>query len=397
MLTLFYALVLEQILQGLYNLWDGIRWLRMAQRRVGTHSGFFAPRVALFCPIKGMEPGLELNLAALIGQDYANYEIFFTMASADDPARKLLDRLITSTKRKIQIVIAGRPEGCGEKVNNLRVAVEKAGPEYDVYVFADSDGRPGRSWLTRLVAPLADANLGAVSTFRWFFRQSGGLWSALASAWNAPLATYLGEHRNNFCWGGGTAIRRERFEQSRVFDYWTGSVSDDFSLTHAVRSAGLPILFAPECMVPAIFDCDAAGLLEFTNRQMVITRVYESKLWSLGGLAHALYCSAILSGVALYVANVISGAPAIHLLLLAMLPPVLSMARGVLRLTAMMEILPEWKSKLLADGWVWTFLAALAPFLALWNTVVGIFTREIRWRGIRYQLVSPGQTRIVSR
>src|ERR1700675_137918 len=119
-------------------------------------------------------------------------------------------------------------------------------------------------------------------------------------------------------------------------------------------------------MVPAMFDCDAASLLEFTNRQIVITRVYEPRLWALGGLAHALYCGAILAGIGMFFAQLFTGAPAIHLLLLAMVPPVLSMARGVLRLTAVMEILPEWKSKLLADGWVWTFLAAVAPFLSLW-------------------------------
>jgi hypothetical protein len=62
-----------------------------------------------------------------------------------------------------------------------------------------------------------------------------------------------------------------------------------------------------------------------------------------------------------------------------------------------MEVLPDWKSKLLAESWVWTFLAALVPFLALWNTVVALFGREIRWRGIRYQLLSPGQTRILLR
>jgi cellulose synthase/poly-beta-1,6-N-acetylglucosamine synthase-like glycosyltransferase len=397
MLTLFYVLIVEQILQSFYNLWDGLRWFHLAQRRAGGHSGFYAPRVALFCPLKGTEPGLELNLSALAGFDYSDYEIFFTMAGAEDPARKIVDRLAASSKRKIHTVIAGRPDGCGEKVNNLRAAVEQAGAGFDVFVFADSDGRPGRSWLSKMVAPLADANLGAVTTFRWLFRQTGGFWSAMASAWNAPVATYLGEHRNNFCWGGGTAIRRERFEQSGVTDFWNGSVSDDLSMTHALRRAGLPILFAPECLVPAIFDCDAAKLLEFTNRQIVIARVYESRLWSLGGLAHALYCGSILLGVALYFANVATGAPAIHLLLLAVVPPVLSMARGVLRLAAVMEILPEWKPRLLADGWVWTFLAALAPFLALWNTVVALFTRRIRWRGIRYELLSPGQTKILSR
>jgi cellulose synthase/poly-beta-1,6-N-acetylglucosamine synthase-like glycosyltransferase len=397
MLTLFYFLVVEQVLQGFYNLWDGLRWLRMAQRRIGSHTGFYAPRVALFCPVKGIEPGLEQNLAALTSFDYPDYDIFFSMASSEDPARKVLDKLAASSKHQIHIVIAGRPEGCGEKVNNLRAAVQQAKQGYDVFVFCDSDGRPGRTWLAHLVGPLADPNIGAVTTFRWFFQQRHGFWSALASAWNAPAATYLGEHHNNFCWGGGTAIRSERFEQAGVMEYWNGSVSDDLSLTAALRRMGAPIIYAPECIVPTLFDCDAAGLLEFTNRQIIILRVYESRLWTLGGFAHLLYCGAVLSGVGLYFSELIQGAPAIHLLTLAMLPPVLSMGRGVLRLTAVMEVLPAWKSKLLADSWVWTLMAAAVPFLALWNTVVALFSRQIRWRGVRYQLVSPGQTRILTR
>jgi hypothetical protein len=397
MLSLFYVLVIEQILQGLYNLWDGLGWLRLAQRRAGTHSGFYAPRVALFCPVKGAEPGLEQNISSLISFDYADYEIFFAMASADDPARKIIERVTAASKHKVHIVIAGKPTDSGEKVNNLRVAISKATEGFDVYVFADSDGRPGRSWLARLVAPLSDSNLGAVTAFRWLFPQTGGFWSALASAWNAPIATYLGDHHKNFCWGGGTAIRRERFEQCQVLDFWNGSVSDDFSMTHALRQVGLPIQFAPECMVPTMFDCDAAGLVEFTNRQIIITRVYESKLWSMGGLAHAVYCAAIVMGVGLFISNSVTGAPAIQLLMLAMAPPVLCMARGVLRLASIMEVLPEWKAKLLADGWIWTFLAAIAPVLSLWNTIVATFSNQIRWRGIRYKLISPQQTRILTR
>lgn len=397
MLTLFYVLVLEQILQGLYSLWDGLVWLRLAQRRATTHSGFYAPRVALFCPVKGAEPGLEQNISALASFDYPDYEIFFPMASGDDPARKIIERVTAGGKRKIHIVVAGKPNGCGEKVNNLQAAVQQAAAGFDVYAFADSDGRPVRSWLSRLVAPLADSNLGAVSTFRWFFPQLGGFWSALASAWNAPAATYLGEHARNFCWGGGTAIRRERFEQCGAVEYWNGSVSDDFSLTHALRQCGLRILFAPECLVPTMFDCNLERLLEFTNRQIVITRVYEPRLWRMAGLGHLIYCASVLTGIGLFIANTITGAPAVHLLLLALIPAVLSMARGVLRLAAVMEVLPEWKAKLLADGWIWTFLAALAPFLALWNTLVALFSRQIRWREIRYELLSPGQTRILTR
>jgi cellulose synthase/poly-beta-1,6-N-acetylglucosamine synthase-like glycosyltransferase len=397
MLTLFYLLVLEQVLQGLHNLWDGLRWLHMAQRRIGSHSGFYAPRTAVICPIKGIEPGLEQNLAALAGFDYPDYEIFFAMASGEDPARKIVDRLAASSKRRIHIIIAGRPDGCGEKVNNLRAAVQQATEGFEVYVFVDSDGRPGRHWLERMVAPLADANLGAVTTIRWFFQQRRCLWSALASAWNAPVATYLGEHHHNFCWGGGTAIRRERFEQIGAVEHWNGSVSDDLSLTHALRRAGAPILFAPECLVPTVLDCDTEGLLELTNRQIIIVRVYEPRLWALGGLADLLYCGSILTGIGLCVSDLIAGVPAIHVLLLVLVPPLFSMARGVLRLAAVMELLPDWKSKLLADAWVWTLLAAGAPFLSLWNAVVALFTRRIRWRGIHYELLSPGQTLILTR
>src|SRR5258708_18396141 len=90
MLTLFYLLVVEQVLQGLHNLWDGQRWLHMAQRRTGSHTGLYTPRVALICPIKRVEPGLEQNLAALTSLDYPDYEIFFAMASNKGPARNIV-------------------------------------------------------------------------------------------------------------------------------------------------------------------------------------------------------------------------------------------------------------------------------------------------------------------
>ncbi|MGH9592592.1 MAG: glycosyltransferase, partial [Bryobacteraceae bacterium] len=289
MLTLFYLLIVEQLIQGLYNLWDGLLWLRMAQKRMGGHSGFYTPRVALICPVKGIEPDLELNLAALTSFDYPEYEIFFALANGQDPARKILERIAAGSKHPAHIVIAGQPNGCGEKVNNVRAAVTQVAGRFDVLVFADSDGRPGRRWLARMVAPLGDANLGAVTTFRWLMRQKGGFWSAIASAWNAPAATYLGEHKNNFCWGGGTAIRREQFEKADVMAHWNGSVSDDLSLTQALRAHAMPIQFVPECLVPALFDCNAASLLEFTNRQMIITRDYEPRVWKIGGIAHVLY------------------------------------------------------------------------------------------------------------
>src|SRR2546430_17085990 len=105
----------------------------MAQRSSVIQSVFYAPRVALICPVKCVEPGLEQNLAALTSFDYPDYDIFFALASGEDPARKILDKVAASSKHRVHIVIAGGPEGCGEKGNNLRAAVEQAKEGYGVF------------------------------------------------------------------------------------------------------------------------------------------------------------------------------------------------------------------------------------------------------------------------
>jgi len=396
MLYLFYFLVVEQILQGFYSLWQGIQWSQMARRRLGTPPGFYQPRVALFCPVKGLEPGLEQNLTALTEFDYMHYEIFFAVASSDDPACRLLERIAASTERPVHIVCAGRPRDCGEKVHNLRTAVERAGGEFDVFVFTDSDGRPPRRWLVHLVAPLEESRLGAATTFRWLLPRRG-FWSALTSAWNAPIVTFLGEHRHNFCWGGGTAIRYERFQEIRALEGWAGSVSDDFSLTQALWRAGFEIAFVPECLVPSLVETNAHGLFEFTNRQFVITRVYAPKIWFQAALGCVLYCAAVLLGIGLWTTLLLAGLPSVHLLLLALMPPLLCAGRGAMRLAAVLDLLPEWRQKLLASGWAWTLLAPLVPFVVLCNVLVAAFRRKILWRGTRYLLVSSGKTQIVAR
>jgi hypothetical protein len=378
MFTLFYLLILEQLLQGLYNLWDGLVWLRLAQRRASGHAGFYSPHVALYCPVKGAEPGFEQNISALLSFDYPDYEIFFTMASADDPARKIIERLAAATKRKINIVIAGRPERLRrESKQSARGGSEGRGRN-SMYTFSRIPmGVPAgagsrASWRRSRIPTSARSQ-----RFAGFSRRRGGFWSALASAWNAPAATYLGEHHRNFCWGGGTAIRRERFEQSNAMEFWSGSVSDDFSLTHALRQSG------PSHPVRAgVHGAHDVRLrrgrpaFEFTNRQIIITRVYESRLWALGGFAHALYCGAVLMGVGLYLSGTDYGSDRHSYLLLALAPPVLSMGRGRASPCRDHGSSAGMETKLLADGWIWTFLAALAPFLALWNTIVALFSRQ---------------------
>ena len=393
--TLFNLLAFLQILIGIYLIWQGIQWLGYVRRRLHMDPGFYAPRVAVLCPCKGMEPGLERNLLALTEFERQNYEIFFVLAAGSDAARSAVERIAASSKVKARVVIAGSPSNSGEKVNNLRVVVEQLPPEFEVLVFTDSDGRPGKSWLHHLVAPLGDVRIGATTTMRWLIPNRGDLPTALLAAWNAPVVTMLSEKGKNFCWGGGTAIRRSIFEQSGVMDEWRNSVSDDYSLTRALDRSNRSIVFVPECLTPSHVETDFKGLLEFTNRQVLITRVYAEKVWAAAAVTHLLYCMTLLLGVILILSNFFDQRPAFHIATLTFLPVLLSSIRSAIRLIGVTEALPAGRSQITGQAWIYVLLTVLVPFLYAVNFVNSLVTRKIRWRGVAYELIGPGQTRIV--
>jgi len=394
--TLFYYLAVLQIAVGVYLVWQGLRWVEYVRRRMQGDPGFNAPRAALLCPCKGLEPGLERNLVALTEFDYRNYEIFFILASASDSAYTTVKRVAEHSKPPAHVIIADKPEECGEKVHNLRVAIEQLPAEFEVLVFADSDGRPDKFWLRRLVAPLHDKQVGAATTMRWLIPSGNNLATGLLAAWNASIVTMLSEKGKNFCWGGGTAIRRSVFDEIRVLDEWNHSVSDDYSMTRALQRAGRSIVFVPECLTPAYVDVDFHGLLEFTNRQILITKVYSKRNWALGAATHFLYCLTLPLGLAVTLTNFFATLPAFHLAILTFVPMLLAAIRGGLRVSAATSVLPSSRTQIAGQAWMYIVLGIFIPYLFLANFVASLFTRKIKWRGVTYELVSPQQTRILA-
>lgn len=393
--ALFYFLAVVQIAVAAYLIWQGLQWLGYARRRMFTDPGFNAPRVALLCPCKGVEPGLERNLVSLTEFSHQNYEIFFILALGSDPAHGIVKRVAAASRPKAHVIIAEAPEECGEKVNNLRVAIEQLSPDFEILVFADSDGRPGKNWLQRLTAPLADARVGATTTMRWLIPNRANLASALLAAWNAPIVTMLTEKGRNFCWGGGTAIRRSVFEQIGVLDDWRTSVSDDYSLTSALERTRRSILFVPECLTVSFVETDFAGLLEFTNRQILITRVYSEKMWRIAAATHLLYCVTVVLGLALALGDFLAQLPALHIVALTFFILLLSAIRAGLRVAAVTEILPAFRAQIMSASWIYILLTAAVPFLYLTNFINSLITRKIRWRDVQYELISANQTHII--
>ena len=394
---LFDFLALAQVATGLYLLWQGIVWLTYVRRRLNTDPGFYAPRTAVICPCRGLEPGLERNLVSLCEFDHQNYEVFFALASESDPAHSIVKRVAGTSRVKAHVLIAGKPENCSEKVNNLRFAVEHLPEEFEVLVFTDSDGRPGKNWLHRLVAPLTDSRIGATTTMRWFLPNDNGLPSALLAAWNASVVTMLGPHNKNFCWGGGTAIRRAIFEQIGMLDAWQYSFSDDYSMTVMIERSRRQILFLPECLTPSFVQTNLAGLLEFTGRQMRITRVYRPHTWVTAFATHLLYCLTLVIGVIVMANLTLASRPAFQVTTLLALPLLLAAIRGAVRVIGVTEALPSFRAQVMSQSWIYICLALVVPFLYIVNFFSSLVGRKIRWRGIEYELISPEQTRVLTR
>lgn len=394
--NLFYLLALIQVAAGLYLLWQGILWLAYVRRRLRTDPGFYAPRTAVICPCRGMEPGLERNLLSLCEFNHQNYEVFFVLASENDPAYSLVKRVAATSHVKAHVVIAGPPENCSEKVNNLRAAVEQLPTEFEVLVFADSDGRPTKGWLHHLVAPLTDSRIGATTTMRWFLPNDSSLPTALLAAWNASVVTMLGPHSKNFCWGGGTAIRRTIFEQIGMLETWQHAFSDDYSLTRMIEQSRRQIVFLPECLTPSYVQTDFPALLEFANRQLRITRVYRFPMWASALATHFLYCLTLLLGLSVWLQLTFASRPAFQVASLLFLPLLLAAIRGALRVIAVTEALPALRVQIMSQSWIFVVLPIFLPFLFVFNFFSSAFGRRISWRGINYELISPDQTRILS-
>ena len=158
-----------------------------------------------------------------------------------------------------------------------------------------------RGWLTKLVAPLQDARIGATTAYRWMIPSEHRAWRIAGERACLGLERGYrhdaGQAHGNFCWGGGTAIRRKTFDDVNVLEAWKGAVSDDFAMTYALEQAGKPIVFCPECLAATLHPWTGAELLEFTNRQILITRIYSPRRWGLGAAAHVSYSLTLIYAV----------------------------------------------------------------------------------------------------
>lgn len=390
-MILYYFFAVIACWIGIKSLMGGVRYASYVRQETSRPLPEFYPFVSVIAPTRGFEYGFVENIRPLLNQNYPEYEILFVFDNPQDPSLPLVN------DSGAKIVVSGPATNTGQKVHNLIVAVNEIDPRCEVIVFVDTDARPSTDWLRQLVAPLADEKLGASTGYRWFVPEKG-LASRLRGVWNASVASALGaDTKKNFCWGGSTAIRRSTFEQLRIIDHWRGTVSDDFTLTRVLKQAKLPIHFTPNCVVPSVGNCGWDELVEFTTRQIKLTRIYAEHLWLPLLLGSALFAIAFFGGIVLLGVRVILGQSFWLVLSFLFVIFALGAAKGFIRWRAINIPLASYRAALRRDLAAHIFLWPFASLLYLYNAVAAAFSRRITWRGITYNLRSPNEAVIISR
>ena len=358
----------------------------------------YRPRTVLFVPCKGIDPDFQKNVTSFFNQDYENYLLWFVVADKADPAYaklcKLKNQLNRGSKAQdIQILVAGQGQSCSQKIHNLLYCYERIGDDVEVLAFADSDICVRNDWLSHIVFPLQRPRNGATSGYRWFIPKKNNLATLALSAVNAKVAQLLGNTHCNQAWGGSMAIKVDVFRQIGLDKIWPKVLSDDLSLSRAVKKAGKRVIFVPACLTASYTSTTWRKLFEFGRRQFLITRISVPRLWWFA-LLSSLYSILGLwggAGLALYAAAIGEK----NLTLFAAVPIlffVSQVGRAVLRQKMISKLLkydwPKMRAACAADilaCWIWSLLL-------LFFIVSSAFGRTICWRGVRYKLLGPTKT-----
>ena len=365
-------------------------------------------RVILIVPCKGLDATFEENITSFFNQDYDDYQLWFVVAEEQDPAYsklcKLKDQLSqTSRARDVRILIAGKideQKKCSQKIHNLLYCYNKIGDDVEILAFADSDVCIRSDWLKHIVWPLREHRHGATSGYRWFIPAKFNLASLALSAVNAKIVQLLGNTPFNQAWGGSMAIHVDVFRKVGLDKIWPKTLSDDLSLTYAVKRAGMKVGFVPACLAASYESTTWRELFEFGRRQFLITRVSKPGTWLFGLFSSIYSVLGLWAGAGLAIYAAIIGDK--NLIVYIAVPAIFfagQMTRAIQRQDEAKKLLTyeirdatkerqAMNAACAADiflSWLWSLLI-LALII---SSAVG---RTITWRGIRYKLLGPTET-----
>ena len=204
--------------------------------------------VTILKPLCGAEPRLyECLRSFCVTEHGAPVQIVFGVGDHQDPAIGIVRRLIREfPSLDLSLVIDSEVHGTNLKVGNLINMYRSA--KHEIVIVSDSDTEVARDCLHAILAPFADAAVGAV-TCLYKAAPCPGLASTLGSLFVndwflASAIVDAGIRDAAYCFGPVTAIRRDALEAMGGFGMLAFHLADDFMLGRMVAAAGYKVRLA---------------------------------------------------------------------------------------------------------------------------------------------------------
>jgi cellulose synthase/poly-beta-1,6-N-acetylglucosamine synthase-like glycosyltransferase len=349
-----------------------------------------APPVVVIVPVKGNHEEFGPFLDHLFAQDYPAYRVVFAVESEEDSAIAPIKARQAQWPDRVRFVVAGLSQDEGQKCANLRAALDEVGVGDEIVVFADSDIRPDRDWLTRLVEPLTRDEADIVSGFAWLVPKDRSPWSLILVSMAATMVTVPRLPLLNACWGGSTAMRRERCETLNLREAWRGASVDDLQMTAVAQRAGMTIV-APHEVLPRLYFTTSgfADVAADALRWLLFFRVYVPATFALTLIGLSFAAAGWLAAA---VAALIGQPWPLAAALVLALVRTAGRAMIINRLWGRAG-LAENRAYLVADP-ITTPIAAVVNAGFVW---CALFLRRTAWGGITYEVLGPQQTKVISR
>jgi ceramide glucosyltransferase len=228
------------------------------QRRRNYRRRFHYPSITVIRPIKGLDAGAEENIQAALRHGYPGWvETLFVFDDDSEPALPLVEETIRRRRfegldTNARVIFSGAPPaGRTGKLNAMIAGLREAKGE--LIAFADSDIRPDKKALTRLVetllgTPRAGAAFAPVVVAERPRTVGDAGYTLLINALYGPEAA-ASTHKNRgelpFIMGQFMVFTREAIDAIGGLESAEGQLVDDMYLGMRVKAAGLRNMVSP--------------------------------------------------------------------------------------------------------------------------------------------------------
>lgn len=212
-----------------------LRYMLQSRRRPA-----YAPGISFLKPVNGLDEALEDALRSHIEQDYPEFEILVGVASLDDPAVPVIERLIAAHPRAQARLLVCPTDAPNAKAGKLIDLAREA--RYPVLLVNDSDITVPPAYLSRVVEPLGDPGIGLVTCpYRADAGSAAGKWEAFGIATDFIPSTLVAPMVGikEFGLGSTLCFRRKDLDAIGGFEAVCEYIADDYQLAKRITSLGM--------------------------------------------------------------------------------------------------------------------------------------------------------------